>query len=57
MIWSAPAERSGDGALDSCSANFIVYQCGDNLTKPQTEAYRKSKAPSALRSAGALQNR
>ena len=39
VVWSAPAERSGDGALDRMS-NF-------------TERF---KAPSPLRSAGALQN-
>jgi len=37
-LWSAPAERSGDGALDR--ANQILNQ----------------KAPSPLRSAGALQS-
>src|SRR5207237_1170672 len=38
-IWSAPAERCGDGALE----------CRDTQTRG-----RRSKAPSSLRSAGAF---
>src|SRR5947199_446724 len=41
QIWSAPAERSGDGALDK---------------RLSTEPSEQSKAPSLLRSAGALQS-
>jgi len=44
-IWSAPAKRSGDGALDlskQCSACAPIGEAG-------------SKAPSPLRFAGALQ--
>src|SRR2546427_9610672 len=40
FFWSAPAERSGDGALDYSE---------------QSNRAARSKAPSPLRSAGALQ--
>ena len=40
VLWSAPAERSGDGALDACGMR----------------ALSESKAPSPLCSAGALQS-
>ncbi len=43
-IWSAPAERSGDGALD-CS----------KVRRSKLQQQIRSKAPSPLRSAGALQ--
>ena len=44
MIWSAPAERSDDGAFDGFA---VVPLDAGNL--------ERSKAPSSLRSAGALQ--
>src|SRR6185369_9843863 len=45
QIWSAPAERSGDGALDIGQSGSHIILRGNTL----------SKAPSPLRSAGALQ--
>jgi len=44
VLWSAPAERSGDGALFFVQAPGIA-----------SEVEKASKAPSPLRSAGALQ--
>jgi len=44
-IWSAPAKRSGDGALDPASP----------IGAQAEHCFDKSKAPSPLRFAGALQ--
>jgi 2,4-dienoyl-CoA reductase-like NADH-dependent reductase (Old Yellow Enzyme family) len=53
VLWSAPAERSGDGAL------YFSLECSDREAGPKEVAADKSasrsKAPSPLRSAGALQ--
>ena len=49
QIWSAPAERSGDGALDS------VLSHRSSIGLARASARKPSKAPSPLRSAGALQ--
>jgi DNA polymerase (family 10) len=49
-IWSAPAERSGDGALDSA-----IYRAAIGATPLGRKEQKLSKAPSPLRPAGALQ--
>jgi hypothetical protein len=55
-MWSAPAERSGDGALDR-----VIQSDAACTTRIKSSlavvGHRKSKAPSPLRSAGALQMR
>src|SRR5881394_272005 len=50
-IWSAPAARSGDRALDR-----ILYRASFASAQPGRNSKNLSKAPSPLRSAGALQN-
>jgi hypothetical protein len=48
-LWSAPAERSGDGALDE----LII--CSLPVRNQLERDKGRSRAPSSLRSAGALQ--
>ena len=50
LIWSAPAERSGDGALDSA----IIHRASIGSSRQSRNKQKLSKAPSPLRSPGAL---
>ncbi len=55
-LWSAPAERSGDGALAPGVADSVSYLVSSAylLKHYNRGAPRRGKAPSPLRSAGAL---
>src|SRR5206468_11322392 len=54
-IWSAPAERSGDGALDH--SRTVVETLASHVPRRQNPERRGASLPAALQNAGALHQR